>query len=106
MRNANERAEFIANQYNWQVIELSHYFRLLRIEYKDEYRYMTEIYVYESYYDHIEGKFVKKKRWKFDGYWKKNQKENALEHQSLTQMREWVFELDKKYPDKKERKKK
>ena len=104
MRNAKERAEFIDNHDNWQIIEVSHYTRLLKLEYKFEYRFMTEIYVFESYYDHIEGKNVRKRRWKFDGYWKENKEEHALEHQSLTQMREWVFELDKKYPDKKERK--
>ena len=106
MRNAKERAEFIENHDNWIVIEQSHYTRLLRIEYKNEYRYMTEIYQHNSYYNVYFSKVEKETCWKFCGYWKENTEHHALEHQSLTQMRDWVFDLDKRFPDKRERKKK
>lgn len=102
MRNAKERAEFIADPKNWKVVEQSAFTRVLRIEYKGEYRYKVQVYKWTYRLDLGVHDFIWGADWTGYDYYKKHENPDSLEQQSLTEIRAWVAELDKK--DKEEEK--
>lgn len=96
MKNNIERAAFLADPDNWDLVEKTDHVRLSRIVYKNEKRYKLEVYEVISRFDYEATKPYESPEWFLKSYYKENDKSTALEQQSLTQLREWVADLDRK----------
>ena len=100
MRNQEERNDFIDNPHNWVISESSMGFvRILSLTYKGEVRYKLEVYQKNFHWYAGVQKEGYKTEWTLKTYYKFDEECGALEPQSLTNMRDWVADLDRKYPD-------
>lgn len=101
MRNQEERNSFIDNPQNWHEARIGHaLMKMSHITYKGETRYKLEVYQKNFHWYAGVQKEGYKAEWTLKSYYKLDGACCAMEPQSLTQMREWIADLDKKYPDK------
>lgn len=97
MKNAAERKAFIENPENWHVVELTKNTRVSVIRYKGEERYRLEVYEVLTNFDYEKRVHIRRPEWSVRDYYKKNPDYfNAFERQSLTEIREWLADQDKK----------
>jgi len=97
MKNAAERKAFIENPENWHVVELTEHTRVSAIRYKGEERYRLEVFEVANYFDYEHRCHGERAEWVVRDYYKnKPGYVGAFERQSLTEIREWVADQDKK----------
>ena len=99
MKNQKERNEFLINPASWKPVFTEGLTRVEKLTYKGEDRYRLMVYQWNNhfYYEtHTAGHIAE---WTVKDYYRLNEIDQALEVQSLTEMREWIYALDKKYPD-------
>lgn len=97
MKNAADRKAFIENPENWHVVELTKNTRVSAIRYKGEERYRLEVYEIITNFDYEKRVHIRRPEWNVRDYYKKNPNYfGALERQSVTQIREWVADQDRK----------
>ena len=101
MRNQDERNDFLDNPKNWvQEGSGTPYVRTMSITYKGETRYKMEVYQKNYHWYAGVQKEGYKAEWTLKSYYRYDEITGAMEPQSLTQMRNWIADLDKKKPDK------
>lgn len=98
MKNQKERIEFINDSSNWEIIEVTPHVRVSRIEYKGEKRYRLETYEAAPHYDFETRIFSSVPRWIVKDYFKESEQGyiSGFVYQSLTDIRNWISDLDKK----------
>lgn len=98
MKNKDQRYEFIANPENWAPVEETSHARISEITYKDEKRYKLETFVIVNAWNYEESHHEERAEWKTATYYKEGPGgwRDGLIPQSLTEVREWVTELDRK----------
>lgn len=98
MKNKKERDAFIDNPANWQIVEVTPHARISRITYKKEHRYKLETYETTSSYDFDNHKLVVLPEWITKCYYKEPEQGyiSGFIQQSLTEIRNWVQDLDRK----------
>lgn len=101
MRNQEERNDFLDNPSNWvQEGPVTQYVRMMSIEYKGETRYKVDVYQKNFHWYAGVQREGYKAEWTLKSYYRYDEISGAMEPQSLTQMRNWIADLDKKKPDK------
>ena len=107
MKNQAERREYIDDPDNWQIVESLRNVRVSKLTYKGEHRYKLETFEVINRYDYHDSKHYRSGEWVVRFYYKTPEeydeiianagnKCDLLEQQSLTQIREWLADLDKK----------
>lgn len=108
MKNAAERREYLENEDNWTPVEVLRNVRVSEIKYKGEKRYRLETFEVMNMFDYHESKSYTAGEWIVRRYYKKPEdpdairvnpkynREDLLEAQSITELREWLAELDRK----------
>ncbi len=97
MKNAAERKEFVSAPENWHVVELTPHSRVSVIRYKGEERFRLEVYELLTYFDADKRVHVRRPGWNVLGYYKTRPDYfDAFERISLTEVREWVADQDRK----------
>lgn len=98
MKNAAERREFLECAENWEIVEHTTHTRLSRIEYGGEYRYKLETYEMRYVFNYRTKEQEEQAEWVLRRYYKPTDKNGAgpLRDQSLTEIREWVADQDRK----------
>lgn len=97
MKNNQERREFVDNPENWHVVELTPHTRVSAIRYKGEERYKLETFEVLVRFDYESGEQYDAPEWLTRQYFKKSDIfAGAYEAQSLTQIRDWVADQDRK----------
>ena len=100
MKNQKERATFLANDCNWTTTFEDALIRVQKISYKGEDRFRVQVYQWNSTFFYDTRKQGHKAEYTTKGFYKLNEIYHALEVQSLTEMRAWLDDLDRRYPDK------
>lgn len=97
MKNSQERREFVDNPENWHVIEMTKHARISAIRYKGEERYELETFEVMSRFDYAKGEPYDVPEWFTRNYFKESDDfPGTYEAQSLTQIRDWVADQDRK----------
>ena len=99
MRNEKERKTFINNDSNWSIVAAGPNIRILIIECKGEKRQRLDVNEWTYCWDSKKGTegFKHQSKWITRNYY--IDRGDSLEPQSLTDIRKWVADLDRKYPD-------
>lgn len=107
MKNAAERREYLENEDNWTPVEVLRNVRVSQITYKGEKRYKLETFEVVTRYDYHNREHYRAGEWVVRNYYKTPEdyeqiwtpatnKADLLEMQSVTQLREWLADLDRK----------
>lgn len=108
MKNAAERREYLENEDNRTPVEVLRNVRVSEIKYKGEKRFRLEVFSVVSRFDYHDRKQYPSGEWVVLRYYKtpdnpdairvnpKYNREDLLEAQIITELREWLADLDRK----------
>ncbi len=93
MKNTAERRKFIDDPANWTPVETTKYTRLSRVDYMGESRYKLEVFESVDIFDYMTLDSVPQDMWNLRDYYE--MRGGSLKRQSLTEIRQWVADLDR-----------